>query len=119
MAFMDPFVGRSLGRKMSRRETTRALRLALAAEQEATHVYEALADAAPDKITAAVFQDIANEERVHVGEFQRLLDRLAPGERKLLLKGAREVEETTCKQLRSWKAQVRCRLRVRRMFGKE
>lgn len=114
MVFMDPFVGRSLGRKLSRRELTRALRLSLSAEQEATHVYEALADAAPDKISAAVFQDIANEERVHVGEFQTLLDRLAPGERKLLEKGACEVEMTTCRQLRDPRAVVRCILRTRR-----
>ncbi len=117
MTFVNPFVGMTPRRKLTRRELTRALRLSLAAEEEATHLYEALADAAPDRVSRAVLQDIANEERVHVGEFQTLLDRLAPGERRLLARGAREVTETTCKQLPDWRARVRCQLRVKRKYG--
>jgi rubrerythrin len=40
-----------------------------------------------------VLKDIADEERVHVGEFLRLLYELAPDEKKFYAKGAKEVEE--------------------------
>ena len=40
-----------------------------------------------------VLQGIAKEERVHVGEFLRLLRELAPDEEKFYAKGATEVEE--------------------------
>jgi rubrerythrin len=41
----------------------------------------------------AVLKDIANEERVHAGEFLKLLYELAPDEKELYAKGAGEVEE--------------------------
>ena len=91
--FMDPFKGMTPGRKMNLRELTRAIRMTIAAEQEAVHLYEALADATDDKLTKEVLQDIADEERVHAGEFQRLLNHLLPDEEKHLAKGAKEVEE--------------------------
>lgn len=91
--FMDPFVGFTPGRKMTDRELTRALRLALAAEQEAIHLYEALADATDHPLAREVLQDIANEEREHAGEFQRLLNILLPDEEELMAHGAREVDE--------------------------
>jgi rubrerythrin len=36
---------------------------------------------------------MANEERVHVGEFLRLPHELAPDEEKFYTKGAKEIEE--------------------------
>jgi rubrerythrin len=36
---------------------------------------------------------LSDEERVHAGEFLRLLRELAPDEEKLYAKGAKEVEE--------------------------
>ena len=91
--FLDPFSGMVPDRKMTARELTRAVRLALAAEEEAVHLYEALADAADNSLAADVLQDIADEERVHAGEFQRLLSILVRDEEELLAKGAREVDE--------------------------
>jgi rubrerythrin len=38
-------------------------------------------------------KDIADEERVHAGEFLRLLKELAPDEEKFYREGAKEVEE--------------------------
>ncbi len=95
--FMNPFVGLTPGRKLTKRELTRAVRMALAAEEEAIHLYEALADAADDKLAAAVFQDVANEEREHAGEFQRLLNILLPDEEGLMAHGAKEVDEMAAK----------------------
>ena len=40
-----------------------------------------------------VLKDIADEERVHAGEFLRLLHELAPDEEKLYAEGTKEVEE--------------------------
>lgn len=39
-----------------------------------------------------VLKDITDEERVHAGEFLRLLRELAPDEDKLYAQGAKEVE---------------------------
>lgn len=91
--FMNPFSGILPSRKLSERELTRALRLSLAAEEEAIHLYEALADATDNKLAKTVLQDIANEEKVHVGEFQQLLKILLEEERKWLQEGAEEVDE--------------------------
>ncbi len=91
--FMNPFSGLAPGRKMTKRELTRAIRLSLAAEQEAIHLYEALADATDDALAAEVLQDVADEEREHAGEFQRLLNILLPDEAELMRNGADEVDE--------------------------
>ena len=91
--FLNPFSGVIPDRKMTARELTRAIRLTLAAEEEAVHLYEALADATENKLAVRVLQDIADEERVHAGEFQRLINILLPDEEKLMAKGAKEVDE--------------------------
>ena len=99
--FVNPFRGVVPGRKMTKRELTRAIRLTLSAEEEATHLYEALADATDDPVAKAVLEDIANEERVHVGEFQQLLNILLPDEKKWLADGADEVNVMAEKVARS------------------
>lgn len=91
--FVNPFVGMVPGRKLSDRELVRALRLSLSAEEEATHLYDALADATDNPLARMVLRDIADEERVHKGEFNHLIKLLAPEEGKLLADGAKEVEE--------------------------
>jgi rubrerythrin len=91
--FLNPFSGVIPERKITKRELTRAIRLTLSAEQEAVHLYEALADATDDLLAKEVLQDIANEERVHAGEFQRLLSILLDDEDDLLAEGAEEVNE--------------------------
>jgi rubrerythrin len=51
-----------------------------------------LAESIDNKLAAEVLEDIANEERVHAGEFLRLLKELAPDEDKFYAEGAKEVE---------------------------
>jgi len=63
----------------------------VAAEYEATQMYMQLAESTDNKFAAKVLKEIASEELVHVGEFQRLLHELAPNEEKLYAKGANEV----------------------------
>jgi len=91
--FINPFSGVIPDRKLTDRELTRAIRLALSAEQEAIHLYEALADATDNPLAKEVLQDIANEEKEHAGEFLRLLSILLPDEQGFLDEGAEEVDE--------------------------
>ena len=91
--FVNPFSGMTPDRKLNDRELARAVRMAVAAEEEAVHMYEALADASDNSLAAKVLQDIADEERVHAGEFQELLRILLPDEQQLLQEGAEEVRE--------------------------
>jgi rubrerythrin len=91
--FVNPFSGLTPARKLTDSELARALRLDLAAEEEAVHVYEAHADATDNELAKKVLLDIANEERVHVGEFQRLLNILLKDEERYLAEGAEEVDE--------------------------
>lgn len=90
--FVNPFSG-TVPRKVTNRELARALRLSIAGEEEAIHLYEALADATENTLAATVLQDIANEERVHVGEFQRLLNIMLKDEERFLAEGSQEVDE--------------------------
>jgi len=71
----------------------RAIRLNVAAEEEATAVYEAHADATDNPVARKVLLDIANEERVHVGEFVELLEILTQDEKAWMENGYNEVRE--------------------------
>ncbi|HPE69318.1 MAG TPA: ferritin family protein [Thermotogota bacterium] len=89
--FLNPFSG-MVPRKMTHSELVRAIRLNLAAEEEAVHLYMAHADATDNPLAKKVLKDIADEERVHAGEFLKLLQILTDEEH-FLDEGAREVEE--------------------------
>ncbi len=91
--FADPFRGVVPGRKLADAELLRALRLDLSAEEEAVHLYLAHADATDNELARKVLRDIADEERVHIGEFQRLINILAKDEEALLAEGTEEVNE--------------------------
>lgn len=90
--FVNPFSGMVPERKMTTEELIRALRLDAAAEHEATHTYMAHAEATDNPLAKAMLVDIANEERVHVGEFARLIAILSGDEDDHLRKGALEVD---------------------------
>ena len=90
--FGSPFSGVAHTKKISHEELVRAVRFMVAAEYEATQMYMQLAEST-DHALAKVLTEIADEERVHAGEFLRLLHELAPDEAKLYAKGAKEVEE--------------------------
>ena len=65
----------------------------VSAEYEAIQLYMQLAESTDNKLAIEVLKDIADEERVHAGEFLRLLHELAPDEAKFYQEGAEEVEE--------------------------
>lgn len=91
--FLNPFSGKIPDRKLSKEELVRAIRLDLSAEEEAVHLYMAHSEATDNPLAKKVLMDIANEERVHVGEFQRLIQILTGDEDKWLSDGALEVNE--------------------------
>ena len=90
--FGSPFSGLANDRKVTNEELVRAIRFMVASEYEATQMYMQLAESTDNKLAVAVLKDIANEERVHAGEFLRLLRELAPDEEKFYAEGAKEVE---------------------------
>jgi rubrerythrin len=90
--FGSPFSGLANSKKLSKEELIRAIRFMVAAEYEATQLYMQLAESTDNKLVAEVLKDIANDERVHAGEFLRLLRELAPDEEKFYAKGVKEVE---------------------------
>jgi rubrerythrin len=89
--FVNPFAGVVPGQKMTETELLRALRLDLSAEEEAVHLYLSHADATDNELAKKVLQDVADEERVHKGEFQRLINILSREEEGFLAEGAEEV----------------------------
>lgn len=99
--FGSPFSGLAHGRKLTKAELVRAIRFLVAAEYEAVQMYMQLAESIDHKLAAEVLEDIANEERVHAGEFLRLLRELAPDEEKFYAEGAREVEDEIVKLKKS------------------
>jgi len=91
--FGSPFSGLKKDRKLTSEELIRAIRFMIAAEYEAIQLYMQLAESTDNKLAQDVLKDIADEERVHAGEFLRLLKELAPDEEIFYREGAKEVEE--------------------------
>jgi rubrerythrin len=91
--FVNPFSGKVPDRKLTHEELIRAIRLNLAAEHEAIHLYMAHAEATDHPLARKVLIDVANEERVHAGEFERLLEILTGDEDRWLAEGREEVDE--------------------------
>ena len=90
--FGSPFSGLAMDRKLTASELIRAIRFMVAAEYEAIQLYMQLAESTDNQLAIDVLQDIADEERVHAGEFLRLLRELAPDEEQFYAKGSQEVE---------------------------
>lgn len=91
--FGHPFAGLAKDRKLTDQELIRAIRFMISAEYEAIQLYMQLAESTDNKLAVEVLEDIADEERVHAGEFLRLLKELDPDEEKFYAEGAEEVEE--------------------------
>lgn len=91
--FGHPFSGLAKDRKLTEQELIRGIRFMVAAEYEAVQIYMQFAESTDNKLAIEVLKDIADEERVHAGEFLRLLKELDPSEEKLYAEGAEEVEE--------------------------
>lgn len=91
--FGDPFSGLKHDRMLTHEELVRAIRFMVSAEYEAIQLYEQLAESTTNVLAQKVLRDIADEEKVHAGEFLRLLTELQPDEEEFYRQGAQEVEE--------------------------
>lgn len=91
--FASPFSGLANDRKLTHEELIRAIRYMVAAEYEAIQLYVQLAESTDNELAKEVLLDIADEEKVHAGEFLRLLKELAPDEEGFYQEGYGEVEE--------------------------
>ncbi|CCC81142.1 family 1 encapsulin nanocompartment shell protein [Thermoproteus tenax] len=80
-------------KKLSSAEVADALRLAMAAEIDAINLYLQLARLIDDEKIRGVFEDVAREEKTHLGEFLEALKRLDPTQAEELEAGAREVAQ--------------------------
>ena len=91
--FGHPFSVLKQDRLLTHEELVRAIRFMVAAEYEAIQLYQQLAESTDNVLAQQVLQDIADEEKVHAGEFLRLLKELDPDEERFYAEGAQEVEE--------------------------
>lgn len=90
--FGHPFSGLKSDRPLTHAELVRAIRFMVSAEYEAIQLYMQLSESTDNPLAQQVLVDIANEERVHAGEFLRLLHELDPEEQTFYDQGAQEVE---------------------------
>ena len=84
-----------VAKKFTKDEMIEALRLAIIAELDAINLYRQFARSIDDEKVKKVFEDIAKEEKTHVGEFLALLKMLDPEQVKELEAGEKEVKELT------------------------
>ena len=81
-------------KKLTDDEISRALKLSIAAELDASHTYELIADSVEDEHVQEVLRDIAAEEKVHIGEFTELLSTFDKDYDKSVEEGRNEVKDT-------------------------
>lgn len=71
------------------------LRVSIAAELDATSLYEQFAEMTDDEGLKRVLLDVAKEEKTHIGEFQAMLIRLDKEQASEMENGQKEVRELT------------------------
>jgi len=91
--FENPFSVINSDKKLNKEELIRAIRFMVAVEYEAVQMYTQLADSIEDEFSIKVLNDIANEEKVHAGEFLKLIKYLDPSEESFYQEGEKEVEK--------------------------
>jgi len=111
-SFVNPFEGNICDRKLNKEELIRAIRFSIAAEFEAIQIYNQLAESIEDAAAIEILNDIADEEKVHVGELQAVLFMLDPKEEELYSEGKDEVNEELTKKGSNMKFRLDQDLRI-------
>jgi rubrerythrin len=104
--FGTPFKGLKLDRSLTKEELIKIMRFLISAEYEAVAMYSQVAEAIDmEDVCQGKFPDIRkvirsviDEERVHAGEFMKVLMALDPDEAKFYQKGFQEADELMGKQ---------------------
>lgn len=91
--FSNPFTGNKCERKLSKEELIRAIRFSIASEFEAIQLYDQLRESIDCEESKKMLEEIAGDEKEHVGNFLRLLKYLSPDEEKYYKDGWSEAEE--------------------------
>jgi rubrerythrin len=95
--FCSPFAVKKSDRTLTDQELVRAMRFMVAAEYEASQLYQQTAESTDNVLAKEVLLDIADEEKEHAGEFLRLLRELDAQEEEFYKEGYQEVEEIIAK----------------------
>ena len=88
--FSTPFIVKNSEEKLSKEELIRAIRLSVADEFEAIQLYEQISNSTDNKEAKKILEEIADDEKVHVGNFLKLLYILDPVEKELYKEGYQE-----------------------------
>ncbi len=91
--FSTPFAGNHSDKKLTKEELIRAIRFNIAAEYEAVQLYEQLAESIDDRAAKKILHEIADDEKVHAGNFMKLLFILDPLEKEFYKEGAEETAD--------------------------
>lgn len=87
------FSGLNLDRQLTQEELVRALRFLVSAEYEAVQLYQQVHDATSDEKVKNGIKSVIDEERVHAGEFLKMISYLDPEEVKFYMEGFKESED--------------------------
>lgn len=87
------FSGLNLERQLTPEELVRALRFLVSAEYEAVQLYQQIHDATPDEKVKKGIKSVIDEERVHAGEFLKMISYMDPEEVKFYTEGFKESED--------------------------
>lgn len=93
MGFSKSPVELNRTKKFTKDEILMAIREDIAAEIDAINLYLSQAMLVDDDFVRSVLLDIANEEKVHLGEFLSVLEKLDPEQVKAIKKGRQETSE--------------------------
>jgi len=88
--FSSPFAGNNCPQKLSKEELIRAIRFNIAAEFEAIQVYDQLAASIDNEDATKILREVADDEKVHAGNFMKLLFVLDPVEHEFYKEGFQE-----------------------------
>ena len=91
--FSHPFAGNNCERKLNQKELVRAIRYSIAAEFEAIQLYEQLSESIDSEEAKTLLEEIAGDEKEHVGNFLHLLKLIAPEEEHFYKDGMKEADE--------------------------
>lgn len=96
--FSTPFQGNKCERKLTKEELIRAIRFSLASELEAIQIYEQLRDSIDNANAKKLLEEIAHDEKVHVGNFAHLIKVLSPDDAQDFEEGIVEAKEIMCEE---------------------
>ena len=88
--FATPFCVKKSDKKLTKEELIRAIRFSIASEFEAIQLYEEIEESIDNADAAKLLHEIADDEKVHVGNFLKLLIMLSPEEEKHYNEGKQE-----------------------------